>query len=52
MSTLRRLATRVLLVAGPAALLILETAGGKLPSRAGLGWPRRPPECFSNALQG
>jgi hypothetical protein len=31
MSTLRRLATRALLVAAPAALLILETAGLRLP---------------------
>jgi hypothetical protein len=31
MSTLRRLATRLLLVAVPAALLILETAGYRIP---------------------
>jgi hypothetical protein len=31
MSTLRRLATRLLLVGAPAALLILETAGSRIP---------------------
>jgi hypothetical protein len=31
MSTLRRLAARLLLIAGPAALLILETAGSRIP---------------------
>lgn len=31
MSTLRRLAVRLLVVAAPAALLILETAGRQFP---------------------
>jgi hypothetical protein len=31
MSTLRRLAARLLLVVAPAALLVLETAGYRLP---------------------
>jgi hypothetical protein len=31
MSTLRRLAARLLLVAGPAVLLVLETAGSRIP---------------------
>jgi hypothetical protein len=31
MSTLRQLAIRLLLIAGPVALLILETAGSRLP---------------------
>jgi hypothetical protein len=31
MSTLRRLATRLLLVAAPAVLLVLETAGSRIP---------------------
>ena len=31
MSTLRHLATRLLLVAVPAVLLILETAGSRIP---------------------
>jgi hypothetical protein len=31
MSTLRQLAIRLLLIAGPAVLLILETAGTRIP---------------------
>ena len=31
MSTLRQLTSRLLLVAAPAALLILETAGARIP---------------------
>jgi hypothetical protein len=31
MSTLRRLAARLLLIAAPAALLLLETAGSRIP---------------------
>jgi hypothetical protein len=31
MSTLRRLATRLLLVAAPAVLLVLQTAGARIP---------------------
>ena len=31
MPTLRRLAARLLLVAAPAALLLLETAGARIP---------------------
>ena len=31
MSTIRRYAGRLLLVAGPLTLIVLETAGGKFP---------------------